>query len=380
MYSLHYIDSLDAITAAQWNGCCHTDYPFISHAFLLALEASGAVGGDSGWQSLHAVVYRGEHVVAVMPMYLKSHSYGEYVFDFEWANAYHRNHLTYYPKLVTAIPYTPATGPRLGILQGEDEAAIRRLLLGGIIEYCQQHHVSGWHQLFTNPDGTQSIQEKQLLQRRAVHFKWHNRGYTSFDHFLDSFTSRKRKSLRKERRCIEDNGLSVEVFTGREIDAAMWQTFAVFYRQTYAKRSGHGGYLNADFFHTIGQSLADNIVLVMAKQGDHYVAGALNFKDKNSLYGRYWGCIDSYNHLHFELCYYRGIEYCIAHGLRYFDPGVQGEHKIQRGFEPYYTHSQHYLVHREFNRAVGQFLRQEDHHIQRYKHQAEDFLPFKKTA
>ncbi|CAH0990374.1 hypothetical protein SIN8267_00466 [Sinobacterium norvegicum] len=377
MINIQYIDSINAIDKALWNNTVNADYPFLQHQFLQALEDSGAVTTEKGWQPNHGLIYDDERLIGIIPLYFKSHSYGEYVFDFEWANAYHRNQLQYYPKLLSAIPYTPATGPRLCLIAPYDNAETVSAVCEHLIQYAQQHRLSSCHILFSDPHQSSQLKDGGLSQRRAVHFQWHNKQYRDFDHYLSTFNARKRKNCRKERRCLAQQQLSVEYFNGDQIDDQLWRQFGQFYQATYAKRSGHGGYLPVEFFSQLGRNMADSIVLMTARGRHGIIAGALYFKDATTLYGRYWGCAEEFDNLHFELCYYQGIEYCINHKLQRFDPGVQGEHKIQRGFEPNYTYSNHWLAHPSFAEAIDNFLQQESPHIEQYKADCEQYLPFK---
>ena len=377
-----FISSLNQVRETDWNAVTGLNYPFTRYAFLHALELSGAVGcnsqQDSGWQPQHLLVREGSQLIAVMPGYLKSHSYGEYVFDHAWANAYHRYGQTYYPKLVTAIPFTPVSGPRICIAKGYEQTPIISAINEYVIEYCMQKNVSSWHILFPEKTLSQTIASK-FMQRRAVHFQWFNEGFTNFNDFLATFSSRKRKNLKKERQQVIDQDIRLEVFTGSNIPEEVWDRFYHFYQMTYAKRSGHGGYLSKSFFRTLAKTMPEAMVLVLAKHQNQYIAGALNFRDHDTLYGRYWGCIQEFKHLHFETCYYQGIDYCIREGLKRFDPGVQGEHKIQRGFRPVYTYSNHWIAEPTFRHAIADFLYQEHLSVESYHASACEYLPFKET-
>lgn len=376
--SVEIITGLDQIAADDWNAIAGQSYPFTRYAFLQALETSGAVGEGSGWQPRHVLVYEHSKLMAVMPTYLKSHSYGEYVFDYAWADAYQRYGLDYYPKLVTAIPFTPVSGPRICIAKGQEQAPIIAAISDYIVSYCEHNALSSWHLLFPSAECARQL-APQLLQRTAVHFQWFNEGYANFDDFLATFSSRKRKNLKKERRQVADQKISLDVFAGSEISEAIWDHFYYFYQRTYAKRSGHGGYLSKDFFQTLARTMPEAIVLVLAKHANQYIAGALNLRDQDTLYGRYWGCLHEFRHLHFETCYYQGIDFCIREGLNRFDPGVQGEHKIQRGFRPVYTYSNHWIVEPAFREAIAGFLQQEKASLQCYHAKACEYLPFKAT-
>lgn len=374
MLSLRFIDSIEDIAAADWDAVLTSDYPFLRHAFLGALERSGATTARSGWQPRHLLLESGGRLVGHLPLYLKHHSYGEYVFDWSWADAYRRHGLPYYPKLLSAIPYTPATGPRLSLRPEVDTETAHAAVIAELQAYCRER-ASSLHVLF--PTGDESALWGELSERIAPQYHWFNRGYRDFEDFLDTFSSRKRKNLRKERRRVAEQGVTLRFVEGAAIDASLWQHFYHCYQMTYAKRSGHGGYLNEGFFQDIGRCMPDNLLLVVAERDGQPVAAALNFKDSTTLYGRYWGCVQELEYLHFEACYYQGIEYCIEHGLQRFDPGAQGEHKIQRGFEPVVTRSRHWIVDEQFRGAIDHFLVEETRAIHDYLVEARALLPFK---
>ncbi|TCO72621.1 GNAT family N-acetyltransferase [Chromatocurvus halotolerans] len=375
--TLEAVSTLSSIAPAQWETLRSNDYPFLRHDFLLGLESTGCTTAASGWQPHHLAVRRGSTLLAAAPAYLKSHSYGEYVFDWAWADAWRRIGLDYYPKLVTAIPFTPATGPRVMHAQELDAAETWSILLQGVQALAQQQRLSSWHILFPEPDVAELLESLGLHTRHAVQFHWFNRNYRDFDDFLATFSSRKRKALRRERRRVTEQGIALRTLTGDEISAADWQTFHRFYQLTYAKRSGHGGYLTREFFTRTAAGLGAQVVMVLAEQGGRDIAGALYFRSGDTLFGRYWGCEEELDCLHFEACYYRGIEYCIEQGLQRFDPGAQGEHKIQRGFEPTRTLSSHWIAHPELSRAVGDFTREEQVHVETYRREAATLLPFR---
>lgn len=375
--ALSFTSSLADVPAADWARVVNTDYPFLRHDFLLGLETSGCTTSDSGWQPCHALLHRGTELVALMPAYLKSHSYGEYVFDWSWADAWQRMGLSYYPKLVCCIPFTPATGPRLCIAPGENEAALQQALLEGTRQWLAQREISSFHCLFPTPEATRAIADCDTLQREAVQFHWRNDSYTSFDDFLARFSSRKRKTLKRERRRVTDQGISMHTFEGDAITPEHWQRFHYFYQRTYAKRSGHGGYLTREFFLDVAPKLGQQVILVLARQEEQWIAGALYFRSGDTLYGRYWGCEQELDCLHFEACYYQGIEYCIRHGLTRFDAGAQGEHKLLRGFEPVTTYSNHWIADPRLREAVAEFLQRERRQNQAYQQDAAQLLPFK---
>jgi uncharacterized protein len=376
-FTAEFLTSLEQIPAAQWNAITGTDYPFLRHDFLYGLEKTACTTAETGWQPCHLLLRRGNEVAAVMPLYLKSHSYGEYVFDWSWADAWRQSGLAYYPKLVTAIPFTPATGPRLCAAQGEDADQCLHAAVGAVKKLAKQRHISSWHLLFPEEAVSQKLLDTGLHRRAATQFHWFNDGYGSFEDFLATFNSRKRKALNKERRRVAEQGLVLKTLSGPEIGKQAWEQFYHFYQLTYAKRSGHGGYLSRDFFVHTAAGMGDQVVMTLAYIDSTAVAGALYFRSSDTLYGRYWGCAREYDFLHFEACYYQGIEYCIAHKLARFDPGAQGEHKIQRGFRPITTWSNHWIADPRLATAVGEFTRREAQHNEQYRQAAAELLPFK---
>ncbi len=378
--SLEVLRSVSAVDAEAWNRLRPNDYPFLRHDFLLGLEQAQCTTEASGWDPAHLRLCEGERTLAILPAFLKSHSYGEYVFDWAWADAWQRMGLRYYPKLVTAIPFTPATGPRLLYDPDLAPGPLWATLYEQMPTLAEKLGISSWHVLFPDEGANESLATAGMHTREQVQFHWFNRGYSSFDEFLDSFVSRKRKSLRRERRRVEEQGLRLRMRDGSELEEEDWAQFHRFYQMTYAKRSGHGGYLTREFFLEVAPKLGKQVLLAMAEDADQAVAGALYFRDQDTLYGRYWGCIREYDCLHFETCYYQGIEYCIREGLQRFDPGAQGEHKIQRGFEPTITRSNHWIAETELDRAIGDFTRQEQAHIEQYQRDARALLPFKDSA
>ena len=371
-----FIESVDEIDASVWNSLVGR-YPFLSHQFMSILERSGVTGKGTGWITQHCVVFREDKVIALMPLYEKYHSFGEYVFDQTWAEAYSRYGFDYFPKIVSSIPYTPITGPRLCLAEGENERELIDLITQEIKLRSKAQDGSSFHLLFAKSSLNTSFDGFTDFTRKAVHFQWFNRSFNSFNDFLSTFNSRKRKLVKKERKKVVDAGICFEVLSGQDITFDHWQIFYKFYVLTYAKRSGHGGYLNKSFFELLSELMADNLVLVLAKREGRYIAGALNFKDDKALYGRYWGCIEEHECLHFEACYYQGIEYCIQNGLDRFDPGVQGEHKIQRGFEPIYTYSNHWIRDDAFRLAIANAVEREGPYIEEYFDDTSTLVPFK---
>ncbi|MFT7561730.1 MAG: putative N-acyltransferase [Flavobacteriales bacterium] len=373
------IYSISEIDAQQWDALWPSDYPFIKHAFLLALEQSGAVCQKQGWQPQHLLLEAEGQVVAAMPLYLKTHSYGEYVFDWSWADAYERSGLSYYPKLLCAIPFTPSCGPRLGFCSSDVSVRERlaKRLMSALKEHALATSVSSTHVLFPNAESKRLLDFEGYILRESCQYQWFNLDYTSFDDYLNSFSSRKRKSIRKERQKIANLALDFEWKHGTEITHSDWQSFYILYHQTYLKRSGRAGYLGQSFFYQLGQGLPANVALLQVKREGEIIAAALFLRDSSTLYGRYWGALEELDGLHFETCYYQGIDYAIAQGLKRFDSGAQGEHKIQRGFRPVRTLSYHSVAHPDFSRAISEFCVDEKTHIQAYIEDAQRYLPFK---
>ena len=372
-----FLSSLEQIEAEQWHGITGRAYPFLRHEFLYGLEQTGCTTADTGWQPCHLLLHDASGLLAVMPLYLKSHSYGEYVFDWSWADAWRGSGLDYYPKLVTAIPFTPATGPRLCVRDQADIGTTWQQAMQAVREFAQRQEISSWHVLFPEQEVSQQLLQLDMHRRVATQFHWFNEGYTTFDDFLAGFTSRKRKSLKRERARVAEQGLRLSTLQGEEIGEQEWRQFYHFYQMTYAKRSGHGGYLNRAFFTETAPSMGQQAVMVLAHLEETAVAGALYFRSDDTLYGRYWGCQSEFDCLHFEACYYQGIDYCIRHGLHRFDPGAQGEHKIQRGFRPVHTWSNHWIADPRLAAAVGDFTRREASHSEAYRKDASTLLPFK---
>ncbi len=376
MSDIKLVGSIHAIEPQSWDKLWASDYPFIRHAFLAALEDSGCTNRESGWIPSHLLWQEGENILAAMPLYLKTHSYGEYVFDWAWADAYRRHGLDYYPKLLNAIPFTPSCGPRLAVHAGRDRAAVMQDISHYLAGYCQQQQLSSWHSLFHDHSDNQ-LWQPQMLSRLGCQFHWYNRGYRDFQGFLAQFNSRKRKAVRKERKQIVDAGIRLTRLVGTEISSADWDQFYHFYHYTYLKRSGNSGYLNRDFFALIGESVGEQILMVRAERHGETLGAALCFFSQTHLFGRYWGCIEEVPGLHFETCYYQGIEFAIERGLQVFDPGAQGEHKIQRGFEPTLTCSSHWIAEPRFRAAIADFLQRERPGIKTYQQDCATYLPFR---
>lgn len=398
LFTFTCVSQISQIGQRQWAQLMGSDNPFSRYEFLHALENSGCVSIETGWQPMHVIVKLAQdeatfgtnidaetNVVAVMPMYLKTHSYGEYVFDWAWAQAYERHQLNYYPKLVSAVPFTPVTGPRLAISTQLNAAQIQALLTQ-LSRYLEQQVArvagSGWHQLFHPHAEHQRLASTGCLTRLGTQFHWHNRGYHDFNEFLAQMSSRKRKNILKDRRQLQDKSLHFRFVEGPQITGDALQHFVACYQATYFKRSGHSGYLNLAFFTQLVATMGAAIRLLLVSQqgegGESMIAAALYFVSDNTLYGRYWGTLVELDGLHFEACYYQGIEYAITHGLKVFDAGAQGEHKVLRGFEPVETYSAHEIAHGQFRAAIADFTQQERAQVQHYMTQLKQALPYKK--
>ena len=368
-----HLTSINDVAAASWDGLLASDYPFLSHGFIRALEDSGAVCAASGWQPAHRVVERDGQLQALLPLYLKGHSWGEYVFDWQWADAWERAGRAYYPKYLSAAPFSPVQGPRL-VARDADAAGA---LLDSLDVDLQAQRVSSLHLLFNTGAENEWLAERGWLQRLGCQFHWFNREYASFDDFLAACNSRKRKNFRKERQAIREQGIHFRWLTGEQLDAAAWAQFYPFYAATYYKR-GQEPYLPPAFFTLLSSYCNANVRLLFAMQGERAVAGALFLVGGDTLYGRYWGCLEEYDRLHFETCFYQGMERCIAEGLKRFDAGAQGEHKLVRGFEPVLTQSWHKLQ-PGLHEAVGDFLLRERAGVEAYREDALSYLPFRRA-
>jgi uncharacterized protein len=374
------VPRLADIPAAEWDACAGADNPFLSHAFLEALEASGSATSQTGWLPQHLALEDDDgKLMGAVPLYLKSHSYGEYVFDWGWASAYERAGGRYYPKLQCAVPFTPVTGPRLLLRPdaGSDAAAT---LIAAMLEMARRHKVSSLHITFPTEGEARHLAAAGFLQRMGQQFHWLNDGYKTFDDFLGALNSRKRKQIRRERRDALQGGMEIETLTGRAIRREHWDAFYRFYRAT-ADRKWGDAYLTRGFFDLLGGRMAERVVLIMARKAGRYVAGALNLIGRDALYGRNWGCLGDFPFLHFEACYYRAIDFAIAHGLKRVEAGAQGQHKIQRGYLPVPTYSAHWIRDPGFARAVEDFVRRERLALEYEMGQLENELsPFKCEA
>ncbi len=373
--AVRILSSLGDVAPEQWDACAGAGNPFVSHAFLKTLEDSGAASAESGWQAQHLVIDDADGPAAVAPCYLKSHSYGEYVFDWGWAQAYERAGGSYYPKLQAAVPFSPVTGPRLLVRPGRDRARFRRFLTTGLVELARRHGVSSLHVTFAAEDEWRLFGEMGLLQRVGQQFHWRNEGFDGFDGFLASLNSRKRKMIRKER-AAANSGVEIEVLCGGDLEPRHMDAFHRFYLNTVDRKWAHA-YLNGKFFHLLRERLADRIVLVMARHDGEFVAGALNLRGDDTLYGRNWGCAARFRMLYFECCFYRAIEYAIEHGLDTVEAGAQGPHKISRGYLPTPTYSAHWIRDGGFRRAVAEYLDRERRGIEHEMEALATLSPFR---
>ncbi len=382
--------SIAEVDAAQWDRCANPAgsdtagsgerfNPFVTHAFLSALETSRSVGGRTGWMPTHVLVDDASgRLQAAAPCYVKAHSMGEYVFDHAWADAYHRAGLDYYPKLQVCVPFTPATGRRL-LVAADAEPTALPTLIAGLKAWRKKIEASSVHVTFPTREEWTAMGEAGFLLRTGQQFHFINQGYADFDAFLETLASRKRKMIRRERRDALANGITIEALTGDAIEPRHWKAFFEFYSDTGARKWGRP-YLTRAFFETVGRTMADRILLVMAKRDERYVAGAINFIGDEALYGRNWGCIEEHPFLHFEVCYYRAIDWAIAHGLKRVEAGAQGEHKLTRGYLAVPTYSAHEIPDKRFARAIDDYLSRERAAIDEAIEEYGELAPFKKPA
>lgn len=370
------LHGIDEISAAEWDSCSlNRPYnPFLSHKFLHALEKSGSVSAQTGWQPFHIAVEQQEELIGVVPIYLKNHSQGEYVFDYGWADAWHRAGGDYYPKMQISVPFTPATGPRL--LTREIKAEHERLLLGACMQIAEQVKVSSIHITFMQQSQWENAASVGFLQRMDQQFHWHNGGYTDFEGFLGDLASKKRKNIRRERRDALANNIEIEWLTGADLTEEHWDAFYRFYLDTGSRKWG-SPYLNRGFFSEINASMPEDILLIMAKRNGRYIAGAINFIGADTLFGRNWGCVEDHRFLHFEVCYYQAIDFAIQRGLKKVEAGAQGAHKVARGYLPEATYSAHWIADPNFRGAVERFVNDERRYVEEDIAHVEARTPFK---
>ncbi|MEL6870590.1 MAG: GNAT family N-acetyltransferase [Pseudomonadota bacterium] len=369
---------IDDIPADQWDTLVPTNAPHLQHAFLALAERSGSVSEASGWLPCHLTLHAGDELVGAMPLYQKAHSWGEFVFDWSWADAYRRAGLDYYPKLLSAAPYTPATVSKLLVATNHpDAAALRRTLLNAALEFARQQGFSSLHLQFISDQDVQAANAADWIIREDCQFHWHNNGYTSFEHYLDQFSSKKRKNVNRERRRVREAGIRHTIVAGTDISEQQMRDAWRLCSYTFAARGGMP-YLNLEFFLALLDNAPATLALVLATDDGRPVAAAILLTAGDTLLGRYWGSEGDYHSLHFETCYYQGIEYCIANGLQRFEPGTQGEHKVSRGFLPVKTRSAHWLAQPEFAAAIGDYVEREAQGVAGYMQQIEARTPFRR--
>ncbi len=372
-------EGLSDVSAADWNRLAGEDNPFLRHEFLIALERHGCVGEDSGWYPRHLLVYSQDRLVGAAPMYIKMHSYGEFGSDWAWADAYQRAGVAYYPKLVSAIPFTPAAGRRLLCAPGADNAAVKSVIVDAALEIARSSGVSSLQWLFASEDDYRLLESKQHAGRIGCQYHWRNHGYRDFQDYLDHLRSKRRKQVRRERREAKSSDVEIRVLSGGDASEADWHAYHALYSATYDRKWGYPS-LTPEFFCEVGRTMPDSAMLVLAHRGRACVAGAHLFRGRSALYGRNWGCREYLPSLHFEMCYYRGIEYCIEQGLAAFEAGAQGEHKIWRGFVPQATYSGNWFRDRRFRDAIGDFLRREHAQINQHMDIMREHLPFRNPS
>ena len=369
------------IDASQWNAMLSEDYPFLRHEFLQGLEQCQCVCQATGWQPAHIAIYSSENertLVGAMPCYIKQHSYGEYIFDWAWADAYQRHGLEYYPKLNNAVPFTPATGPRWLVNAKADYEQVSSALIQHALTIVKEKKLSSFHCLFPTARQLKTLQGEGLSGRYSSQFHWHNKAYTSFAHFLDQMSSKKRKNIKRERRRVQEMGVTYRWLSGDQLKPDDAQKMFQFYSLTINAYSAHS-YLNADFFDYLVASFASQTLFLFAQYKGQTIAGGLYFKSQNTLYGRYWGALDNFHSVHFETCYYQAIDWCIKNNYRSFEAGAQGQHKLARGLEPSPTYSAHWIRDPHFRKAIESFLQDEQQSVEQHMQILDQHSPFKTT-
>lgn len=367
---------ISQLGAAEWNGLARDRHPFMRHEFLAALEGTECIGPGTGWEGCYVLLRDAQGLAAAAPGFIKSHSYGEFVFDFSWAQAYARVGRPYYPKLVVAAPFTPATGPRLLVRPDLDHDVIAPALARTLAALASDNELSSVHVLFPEAGDRALLEQQGWLLRRDCQFHWTNHGYADFDAFLATFTADKRKKAKRERRRVAEAGISFETRLGSEIAPRELDRAWDLHRETFL-RHGHEPYLSRGFFEEACRTMGDALMFKLARHGQKIVAAAIFFVGEDTLYGRYWGASADYHSLHFETCYHQGIEFCIERGLRRFEPGTQGEHKISRGFEPTLTWSAHHIADARFRTAIGDYLRREAASVDEYAAAVQSHVPYR---
>ena len=368
--------SITATDSAAWDALDAGGSPFLRHAFLEQLEATHCVGGATGWQPAPITLYDERGLAAAAPAYIKAHSFGEFVFDFSWAQAYAQHGLAYYPKLVIGVPFTPASGARLLVRPDLDAARMRSALIGAIREYAEANAFSSIHALFVDAADRAAFAADGWLARHDVQFHWHNQQYRDFDHYLEGFTADKRKKAKRERRRVTEAGIVFETLLGNDLTRKAVDEIYDLHRDTFL-RHGHEPYLTRAFFRDLPAALGERFMVKRARSGDETVAAAVFFWSQEALYGRYWGATEQHHSLHFETCYHQGIDFCIERGISRFEPGTQGEHKVSRGFVPSSTWSMHWIVDPRFRAAIGDYLRRESVHVDEYAREVDLHVPYR---
>jgi predicted N-acyltransferase len=370
------LESIAQIDARSWNALAGVAQPFLRHEFFLALEESGCAAARTGWTPRHLIVEDANGVpAAAMPLFRKAHSRGEFVFDFSWAGAYAEQGLKYYPKLLTAVPFTPVSGPRVLVAPNVDGKAITKSVVRAALDYARSERLSSWHVLFPTDETAADLDQAGLILRRDCQFHWYNQGYESFEAFLATFTAEKRKKAKRERRRVAEAGIEFDTLHGGDMTASLWDIVYEFYADTF-HRHGHEPYLNLDFFKRVSAAMPGELMLKVARVGAEPIAVAIFFVGSEALYGRYWGAGGNFHSLHFEACYYQGIEYCIERKLQRFEPGTQGEHKVPRGFVPTLTHSAHYIADPRFAAAIRDYAQREARGVDNYAAAVNEHVPY----
>ena len=380
--TLEAVPSVGDVSPADWDACANPKLyynPFVSHAFFHAAEESGSAIARTGWLPRHLIAKIGDQIAGIVPCYLKSHSQGEYVFDRGWADAYERAGGRYYPKLQASVPFTPATGPRLLIREGVDHEQVGSALAAGLVALCGISKASSAHVTFAQEADCRFLVSHGFLQRTDQQFHWRNQSFASFDDFLASLNSRHRKSIKRERREAVAAGVTIHWLTGKDITEDAWDAFFAFYMETGSRKWGRP-YLTRAFFSLIGESMSKDVLLVMARRNNRWIAGAINFIGSDTLFGRNWGAIEHHPFLHFEVCYYQAIEFAIKHGLKTVEAGAQGEHKIARGYLPQMTYSAHYIADSGLRRAIVDYLKRERAYVASAGEELAAAGPFRKIA
>ena len=370
--------SITGIDPAAWDALDAGGSPFLRHAFLSALETTGCVGSGTGWIPAPITLHDEKGLAAAAPAYLKAHSFGEFVFDFSWAQAYAQHGLAYYPKLVLGVPFTPASGTRLLVRPDLDAAKVRAQLTTAVREFAATRECSSIHGLFVAEEDREALRKDGWLARHDVQFHWHNRGYRDFDHYLESFTAEKRKKAKRERRRVAEDGVTFDTLLGPELDRATIDGIYDLHRDTFL-RHGQEPYLTRAMFRAMPKALGEHFMVKRARHAGRTVAAAVFFWSPGALYGRYWGANEQHHSLHFETCYHQGIEFCIERGITRFEPGTQGEHKVSRGFVPATTWSMHWIVDPRFRDAIGDYLRREGAHVDEYARDIDTHVPYREA-